>query len=91
MRLGVSPSNREFIKDMKMKHRIEISINAEGRKLAIMSPINDEGIAADGGYRIAGPKAWGGSKVIASIDINEKDLYEYIKAYTPDLLIKPSV
>lgn len=67
------------------KHRLEIERNAEGRKLAYLSPITDSGECA-GGYRIAGPKAWGGSDLIASIDIDEADLLAYIKGYAPDVV-----
>lgn len=62
-------------------HLLEIEVNAEGSKLAYLSPIGEDGEVYDG-YRIAGPKAWGGSKNIARIKINDDDLKRYIKEYT---------
>jgi hypothetical protein len=68
-------------------HLLEIERNAEGDKLAIMSPKNKDG-AAGSGYRIAGPKAWGGSHRLESIEIKTDDFVEYIKEYAPDVLKK---
>lgn len=67
------------------KHRLEIHRNSEGGSLAYLSPITEEGKTTSG-YRIAGPKAWGGSTFIASIDISEDDLVEYIKSYATEIL-----
>ena len=68
---------------MKMVlHVLDIEINAKGSKLAILSP---EG---ESGYRIAGPKAWGGSKNIARLKISTDDLVTYIKSYAPDVMEK---
>ena len=66
-------------------HYLQIELNAEGNKLAIMSPMDDEG-KISGGYRIAGPKAWGGSRTLADIKISTHDLVCYIKEYAPDVL-----
>ena len=59
-------------------HILDIEVNAEGSKLAYLSPEGDAN-----GYRIAGPKAWGGSKSIASLKVSDEDLISYIKAYAP--------
>ena len=66
-------------------HYLQIVQNAEGSKLAIMSPMDGEGKVASG-FRIAGPKAWGGSKTLADIKINTNDFVRYIKEYAPDVL-----
>lgn len=66
-------------------HRLEIERNAEGNKLALLSPVDDNGEITSG-YRIAGPKAWGGSYNLARIDISSDDLAAYIKDYAPDVL-----
>jgi hypothetical protein len=62
-------------------HVLEIEVNAEGGNLAYLSPVG-----SSSGYRIAGPKAWGGSKSIAKLNISSKDLASYIKMYAPDVL-----
>lgn len=64
-------------------HILEIEQNAEGGKLAYLSK---EGESC--GYRVAGPKAWGGSKNIAKLKIREDDLVEYIKIYAPEIIDK---
>lgn len=64
-----------------MKHLLDIVVNAEGDHLAYLS--SDGGETA---YRIAGPKAWGGSKHIVTLEIRSSDLARYIKAYAPDVL-----
>ena len=64
-------------------HILEIEQNAEGNKLAYLSK---EGGSC--GYRIAGPKAWGGSKSIAKLKITENDLVRYIKQYAPEVIEK---
>jgi hypothetical protein len=66
-------------------HYLQIEQNKEGHKLAIMSPINDDG-SMSSGFRIAGPKAWGGSNTLADIKISTNDLARYIKEYAPDVL-----
>lgn len=59
---------------------LEVEKNAEGSVLAVMGR---EG--ANCGYRIAGPKAWGGSRSIAKLKISDKDLAEYINCYAPEV------
>ena len=66
----------------KKMHRLEIHKNSEGDTLAYMEPANED----NGGYRIAGPKGWGGTKEIASIEISENDLVAYIKDYAPNVI-----
>ena len=66
-------------------HHLQIRQNAEGSKLAIMSPIDDGGKASSG-FRIAGPKAWGGSEMLADIKISTDDFVRYFKEYEPDAL-----
>jgi len=66
-------------------HYLQIEQNAEGSKLAIMSPIDESGETPIG-FRIAGPKAWGGSRTLADIEISTDDLATYIKEYAPDVL-----
>jgi len=66
------------------EHILDIEINAEGQKLAILSPTDESG-DVQSGYRIAGPKAWGGSRNIARLKISTNDLARYIKEYAPDV------
>lgn len=61
-------------------HILEIEINAEGSKLAYLSK---EGESC--GFRIAGPKAWGGSRNIAKLKITDNDLARYINEYAPEV------
>ena len=61
-------------------HILEIEENAEGDILAYLSKKD-----SDSGYRIAGPKAWGGSRNVARLKISESDLATYIKDYAPEL------
>jgi hypothetical protein len=61
-------------------HVLEIERNAEGSLLAYLSK---EGESC--GFRIAGPKAWGGSKNIARLKISDNDLFRYIKGYAPEV------
>lgn len=65
---------------------LEVEQNAEGSKLAFLSK-EDSGC----GYRIAGPKAWGGSRNLAMLKISEDDLVRFIKQYAPDIIEKLSV
>jgi len=62
-------------------YEFEIHRNAEGSILAYAT-LKGEG----SGYRIAGPKAWGGSKKLAEIDISQRDLVEFIRSYAPAAL-----
>lgn len=68
-------------------HILEIEQNAEGGKLAYLSPADKNG-DAQSGYRIAGPKAWGGSKNLARLKVSSDDLVTYIKQYAPEVLEK---
>ncbi len=68
-------------------HILEVEINAEGNKLAYLSPVDENGNPKSG-YRIAGPKAWGGSKNIARLKISSDDLVTYIKIYAPEVEAK---
>ena len=60
---------------------LEVEINAEGDPLAYLSV---EGEAS--GYRIAGPKAWGGSSSVAKLKISEDDLVTFIKLDAPEVI-----
>lgn len=64
---------------------LEIEQNAEGSKLAILSPVDKDG-NPDSGYRIAGPKAWGGSHNIARLPLTTDDLVSFIKGYVPEMI-----
>ena len=64
---------------------LEVEENGEGDKLAYLSK---EGSGR--GYRIAGPKAWGMSKNIATLKISEDDLVKFIKQYAPEVIEKLS-
>jgi len=59
-------------------YEFEIARNAEG---GILATAGIKG--ADTSYRIAGPKAWGGSSTIAKIDISQRDLVEFVLCYAP--------
>ncbi|MBW3512042.1 hypothetical protein [Janthinobacterium sp. NKUCC06_STL] len=63
--------------DMEI-YEFEIAKNAEG---GILATAGVKG--ADTSYRIAGPKAWGGSSTIAKINISQRDLVEFILCYAP--------
>jgi hypothetical protein len=52
---------------------IEIEINKEGSKLSYLC--KEDG----GGYRIAGPKPWGGSRALAKIKVDSDDLIAGLK------------
>ena len=68
-----------------MKHRLEIWRNAEGAILAYMSPVGADNKVRFG-YRIAGPKGWGGTVLLESMDIKEEDLARYVREYAPGVL-----
>ena len=60
---------------------LEIEQNAEGSKLAYLSKDGD-----GCGFRIAGPKAWGGSRSLAKLKISTDDFVRFIESYAPDVL-----
>lgn len=62
---------------------LDVEVNAEGNKLAYLSK---EGAGV--GFRIAGPKAWGGSRNLARLKIQEDDLVRFIKEYAPEIIPK---
>lgn len=59
-------------------YEFELSKNAEGGILATAGVKGD-----DSAYRIAGPKAWGGSSTIGKVDISQRDLVEFVLCYAP--------
>ncbi|WP_148716451.1 hypothetical protein [Chitinolyticbacter meiyuanensis] len=65
---------------MSNLYELEVAVNAEGGKLAYLG-LKD----GDSCYRIAGPKAWGGAKTLAKLDISEADLITFIKEFAPDV------
>jgi hypothetical protein len=65
-------------------HILDLEQNAEGSKLAYLSPADEDG-KPQSGYRIAGPKAWGGSRNLARLKITSSDLVTYIKQYAPEV------
>lgn len=59
----------------------EVEVNAEGDQLCNAS------VEGDGcGYRISGPKPWGGSRKVAEVKIKESDMIEFIKCYCPHVM-----
>jgi len=62
-------------------YEFEISRNREGDLLATAGVKGDSS-----SYRIAGPKAWGGSSRVASIEITQRDMVEFIRCYAPGAL-----
>lgn len=66
-----------------MTYILEVEENAEGSKLAYLGMKDGAGA-----YRIAGPKAWGGSRNLARLEISENDLIEFIKCYAYDIIPK---
>ena len=60
---------------------LDIEVNAEGAKLAILKKIGEAS-----GYRLAGPKAWGGSRNIATLKFKASDLVTFIKVYAPEII-----
>ena len=66
-------------------HHLQIRQNAEGSKLAIMSPV-DSGGKVFCNFHIAGPKALGGSEMLADIKISSDDFARYFKEHAPDVL-----
>lgn len=67
--------------ELKEIYELEIHRNAERSKLAFMSVKGEVG-----GYRIAGPKAWGGSTKLEEIEIRQGDLVEFVLSYAPQAL-----
>jgi len=47
-------------------HELEVCRNAEGATLAYLSPLDENG-ETESGYRITGPKGWGGTKTLVKI------------------------
>ena len=70
---------------MSRTHLFQIERNLEGAKVAYLSPLDADGKMSHG-YRIAGPKAWGGSTTLAEIEISTDSLVTYIKEYAPDVI-----
>jgi hypothetical protein len=69
-----------------MMYLLEVEINAEGNKVAYLGKGTKDGYTGGSCYRIAGPKAWGGSRNIARLVISDSDLAEFIKCYASDLI-----
>lgn len=65
-------------------HLLEVEVNDEGNQLAYLYPLDEDG-DTDCGYRIAGPKAWGGSRSLAKLKITDSDLATYINMYAPHI------
>lgn len=59
---------------------LEVEVNAEGKKLAYLGKKG-----AGDCYRIAGPKAWGGSTNMATLEISESDLVTFLAKYAPEV------
>jgi hypothetical protein len=68
-------------------HKLQINIDIEGHKQAILFPQGDDGNFL-AGYRIAGPKAWGTRQRIVEMRIDDSDLVHYIQNYAPHLISK---
>lgn len=66
-----------------MKYEIEVHKNAEGDFIAYFQN-NKSG----SGYRIAGPKAWGGSTRITKLQFCEYDLISALKMQAPEVVKK---
>lgn len=64
---------------------LEIEQNAEGSKLAYLSPTDKDG-KMKSGFRIAGPKAWGGSRTLAKLKLDSNDLLRFMNNYAPEVL-----
>ena len=70
-----------------MPYLLEVEINADGNKLAYLGKGNKADGYTDGGcYRIAGPKAWGGSRNLARLEISDFDMAEFLKCYAPEVI-----
>lgn len=69
-----------------MPYLLEVEINAEGNKLAYLGKGTKDGYAEGCSYRIAGPKAWGGSQNIARLEISDHDMVEFIKCCAPEIV-----
>lgn len=67
-------------------HRIDIERNAELSLIVFATPLKQNKEVGDSGYRLIGPKAWGGSKNIASFDITETPLVNFIKKFSPEMV-----
>lgn len=64
-----------------MELLLEIEVNAEGDKLAYLFNMSNEE-----GQRIAGPKAWGGSRNIARFEFSADNLITFIKECAPAII-----
>lgn len=69
---------------MSKKHIIEVDVNGERSSLSVFSPLKSNG-EADSGYRIAGPKAWGGYSNFTSFKITETPLVNFVKKHATDI------
>lgn len=58
----------------------EIGVNAEGDQLCVANVEGD-----DCGYRISGPKAWGGMRTTAKLRISQPDMLRFITECCPEL------
>lgn len=67
-------------------HQFDIDVNAERNALIVAVPLKKNKEVGDCGYRIAGPKAWGGYSNIARFHITETPLVNFVKKYAPDVL-----
>jgi len=67
----------------KIMFQLDVEINAEGDKLAVLGVVG-----AGHAFRLAGPKAWGGSRNIARLKFDEHDLIRFIKEYAPEIIPK---
>lgn len=61
-----------------MNHLIQTEINGEGSFLVVAAPLNSKEEVSSG-YRIAGNKAWGGSKKLVDFKVTDTPFINFIK------------
>lgn len=62
---------------------LEVGVLPDGQKIAYLSAKG-----ARSGFRIAGPKSWGGVRNLATLDFSEADLLAFINTCAPGLRAK---
>lgn len=62
------------------EYEIQLTGGVEGPHLAVW-PVEEDGKTASGGYRMCGPKAWGGGTVLNRWRVSEADVRSAFPAF----------
>lgn len=63
-----------------MQYEIQLTSGVEGPHLAVW-PVGEDGKVASSGFRMCGPKAWGGGTVVNRWRVKEADVREAFPEY----------